>query len=215
MLIYKGKVLTKFKDKKGGKNQSKMDGFYRDTEGQEFFIKKPKDPKELFTELLAGLLLQEFMRRGLIDPIYQSSLICAELILFEDGSYGLIQPKVSFKELYKIIGTGYRDGSDRDPLVEMFCGPEFYLLLTQLKQYYGLAIALMFSLLLGDNSVHSGNVVCLDVVSTIEMTFIQLARLDWGAAVRYFGHKKIMKIFCLLLSIKDGLILKDIPKVIF
>lgn len=190
MLTYKGKILTKFKNKKGGKNQGEVDGFYRDTDGLEFFVKKPKDPKELFTELFAGLLLQEFMRRGLIDPIYHASLICAELIQFEDGSYGLIQPKVSFKELYKIIGTGYRDGSDRDPLWEMFCGPQFYLLLTQLRQYYGLAIALMFSLLLGDNSVHSGNVVCLDVVSAVEMIFIQFARIDWGAAFRYFGHKK-------------------------
>ncbi|MCL9683878.1 LepB GTPase-activating domain-containing protein [Legionella maioricensis] len=190
MLTYKGKELTKVEDKKGGKNQGKVDGFYRDPDGLEFFVKKPKDLKELFTELFAGLLLQEFMRRKLIDPIYHASLICAELIQFDDGSYGLIQPKVSFNELYKIIGTGYRDGSDRDPLWEMFCGPQFYLSLTQLRQYYGLAIALMFSLLLGDNSVHSGNVVCLDVVSAVEMLFIQFARIDWGAAFRYFGHKK-------------------------
>jgi effector protein B len=187
MLIYKKKVLTQFKSKQGGKN---LGGFYRDSDGAAFFVKNPNDPKELFTELFAGLLLQEFMRRGLIDKIYHASLICADYIQFEDGSYGLIQPMISFKELYKIIGTGYRDGSDRDPLVEMFRGPQFYLLLTQLKQYYGLATALMFSLLLGDNSVHSGNVVCLDVISSTEMTFIQFARIDWGAAFRYFGHKK-------------------------
>ncbi|KTD60293.1 putative effector protein B [Legionella santicrucis] len=190
MFTYKGKILTKFKNKKGGKNHNKADGFYRDSDGVEYFVKKPKDPRELFTELFAGLLLQEFKHRGLIDKIYHSSLICAQLIQFEDGSYGLIQPKVEFKELYKIIGTGYRDGSDRDPLVEMFYGPQSYLLLTQLKQYYGLAVALMFSLLLGDHSVHSGNVVCLDVMSSVEMTFIQFARIDWGAAFRYYGHKK-------------------------
>ncbi|KTD08933.1 putative effector protein B [Legionella gratiana] len=190
MFTYKGKILTKFKNKKGGKNQNKVDGFYRDSDGMEYFVKKPKDSRELFTELFAGLLLQEFKRRELIDKIYHASLICAQLIQFEDGSYGLIQPKVEFKELYKIIGTGYRDGSDRDPLVEMFYGPQSYLLLTQLKQYYGLAVALMFSLLLGDHSVHSGNVVCLDVMSSVEMTFIQFARIDWGAAFRYYGHKK-------------------------
>ncbi len=190
MLIYKGKVLTKFKDKKGGKNQSDVDGFYQDVNGVEFFIKKPKDPKELFTELFAGLLLQEFKQRRLIDKIYHDCLICADLIQFEDGSYGLIQPKILFKELYKIIGTAYRDGSDRDPLFEMFCGPQYYILLTQLKQYFGLAIALLMSLLLGDNSVHSGNVVCLDVISASEMVFIQFARIDWGAAFRYFGHQK-------------------------
>ncbi|WP_237759384.1 LepB GTPase-activating domain-containing protein [Legionella parisiensis] len=190
MLIYKGKVLTKFKNKKSGKNQGEVDGFYRDSDGVEYFIKKPNDPKELFTELFAGLLLQEFIRRQLIDKIYHASFITAQLIQFEDGSYGLIQPKIEFKELYKIIGTGYRDGSDRDPLVEMFYGPQSYLLLTQLKSYFGLAIALMFSLLFGDNSVHSGNVVCLDVLSSVEMMFIQFARIDWGAAFRYYGHKK-------------------------
>ncbi|QLZ69736.1 hypothetical protein FOLKNPGA_02534 [Legionella sp. PC1000] len=190
MLIYKGKVLTKFKNKNSGKNQGEVDGFYRDSDGMEYFIKKPKDSRELFTELFAGLLLQECIRRELIDKIYHASFICAQLIQFEDGSYGLIQPKIDFQELYKIIGTGYRDGSDRDPLVEMFYGPQSYLLLTQLKSYFGLAIVLMFSLLLGDHSVHSGNVVCLDVLSAVEMMFIQFARIDWGAAFRYYGHKK-------------------------
>ncbi|STY29859.1 substrate of the Dot/Icm secretion system, LepB-like [Legionella wadsworthii] len=190
MIIYKGKVLTKFKNKKGGKNQSEVDGFYRNPEGLEYFIKKPKDQKELFTELFAGLLLQEFIHRGFIERIYHASFVYAELIQFEDGSYGLIQPKIEFKELFKIIGTGYRDGSDRDPLVEMFYGPQSYLILTQLKSYFGLAIALMYSLLFGDHSVHSGNVVCLDVLSSVEMMFIQFARIDWGAAFRFLAHSK-------------------------
>ncbi|MDR3500951.1 MAG: hypothetical protein P4L79_00015 [Legionella sp.] len=190
MLIYQGKELTKFKSKEGGKNRNDVDGFYSDNNGIEYFVKKPQDDRELFTELFAGLLLQEFKSRGFIEKIYHASLICAQLIQFEDGSYGLIQPKVEFQELYKVIGTGYHDDSDRDPLREMFYGPHSYLLLTQLKQYYGLAIALMFSLLLGDHSVHSGNVVCLDILSSMEEPFIQFARIDWGAAFRYYGHKK-------------------------
>lgn len=189
-IYYNDKLLTKFKNKKGGKNHVEVDGFYRDPDGNEFFIKKPKDRKELFTELFAGLLLKEFIRRELIDEIYRDSFICADFIKFEDGSYGLIQPKVVFKELFKIIGTGYRDGSDRDPLWEMFCGPQYYILLTQLRQHFGLAVILMFSLLLGDNSVHSGNVVCLEVIAALAIDFIQFARIDWGAAFRYFGHKK-------------------------
>ncbi|CAM2903529.1 substrate of the Dot/Icm secretion system, LepB-like [Legionella steigerwaltii] len=190
MIIYNGKLLIKFKNKNGGKNQSEVDGFYRDPDGVEYFIKKPKDPKELFTELFAGLLLQEFIRRQLIDKIYHASFICAQLIQFEDGSYGLIQPMTLFTELYKIIGTGYSDGSDRDPLTEIIHGPESYVVLTQLKHYFGLAIVLMYSLLFGDHSVHSGNVVCLDVATALGMLFIQFARIDWGAAFRYFGYKK-------------------------
>lgn len=190
MPIYDGKQLTKFKDKNGGKNHSDVDGFYRDTDGAQFFIKKPVDHKELFTELFAGLLLQEFKERGLIDQIYHPSLICADWIRLDDGSYGLIQPMVAFTELYKIIGTGYRDGSDRNPFTEMLAGPSYYPMLTQKGQYFGLSIALMFSLLLGDYSSHSGNVVCLekDSKSELKQIITQFARIDWGAAFRYFAY---------------------------
>lgn len=189
MPTYNDKKLTKFKGKNGGKNQSKVDGFYRNSDGFEFFIKKPTDIKELFTELFAGLLIQEFKQRGLIPKHYHPSLICADIIQFEDGSYGLIQPKVSFTELYKLIGTGYRNGSDRDPLTEMFFGPSYYQLITQETHYLGLSIALMFSLLLGDYSVHSGNVVCLNIDSSKGRKITQFARIDWGAAFRHFAHK--------------------------
>ncbi|CDZ77577.1 hypothetical protein BN59_01861 [Legionella massiliensis] len=188
MLTYRGKELTKTKAKTAGKNQSDVDGFYKNSDGEEFFIKKPANLKELFAELFAGLILEEFKTRGLIDKIYHDSLICADLIQFEDGSYGLIQPKVSFTELYKIIGTGYRNGSDRDPITEMLLGPRYYILLTQTGQYFGLASALMFSLLLGDYSVHSGNMVCLHALAGAEKKVTQFARIDWGAAFRYFGH---------------------------
>ncbi|STX50422.1 LepB protein [Legionella busanensis] len=200
MLFYKEHELIKIDNKKGGKNKSDVDGFYKDSQGREFFIKKPKDQKELFTELFAGLLLKEFMSRGLIDETYFSSLICADLIKFADGSYGLIQPKIAFTELYKIIGTGDRKGSDRDPLTEMLAGPSYYPALTQQGQYFGLSISLMFSLLLGDYSVHSGNVVILKPPSRQngnesldkeekDIPFVkQFGRIDWGAAFRYFAH---------------------------
>ncbi|WP_419420161.1 LepB GTPase-activating domain-containing protein [Legionella sp. D16C41] len=193
MIFYKGKELIKIDAKKGGKNKSEVDGFYKDTDGREFFIKKPSDERELFTELFAGLLLKEFMSRGLIDKIYFDSLICADLIKFDDGSYGLIQPKVSFTELYKIIGTGNNNSSDRDPLIEMIAGPNFYPTLTQQGKYFGLSISLMFSLLLGDYSVHSGNVVLRDALLNTfqqELPVKQFARIDWGAAFRNYAHKE-------------------------
>lgn len=191
MVNYKGKKLIKTAGKSGGKNQSQTDGFYKDesgteTQGQEYFIKKPGDKKELFTELFAGLLLNEF--KSLIDPRYSASLICADLIKFDDDSYGLIQPKVAFTELYKVIGTGNKNGSDRDPLFEMRVGPSQYMTLTQQGEYFGLSMALMFSLLLGDHSVHSGNVVVLIPASTTDPK--QFGRIDWGAAFRDFAHDK-------------------------
>ncbi|OCH97054.1 hypothetical protein A8135_05325 [Legionella jamestowniensis] len=189
MLIYLGQQLTKFKDKIGGKNQHEIDGFYRDEEGHEFFIKKPADINELFTELFAGLLIDEFKRRDLIPKHYHDSFICATYIRLEDGSYALIQPKVSFKELYKIIGTGNKEGSDRHVLMEILFGPDYYVSLTEIKNQFGLSFILMLSLLIGDYSVHSGNVVCLDS-DTSDTNVMQFARIDLGAAFRNFGCKE-------------------------
>ena len=186
MPVYKSKTLILTAPKTGGKNKSPVDGFYTDSDGAEYFIKKPADQKELFTELFAGLLLQEFMSRNLINKHYHPSLICADVIQFEDGSYGLIQPKVAFTELYKKIDTAFRDGSDRAPWWEMIAGPNYYPTLTKQGNYFGLSTAIMFSLLLGDYSVHSGNVVCLAIVDSAT----QFARIDWGAAFRYYAHKE-------------------------
>ncbi|KTD16801.1 hypothetical protein [Legionella jordanis] len=186
MPSYKGKELTKYKEKTGGKNRNAVDGFYNTSDGEEFFIKKPDDLRELFAELFAGQLLEEFKSRGLIPQIYQQSFICTDFIQFEDGSYGLIQPKVLFTELHKIIGTSRYDASDRSPLWEMILGPNYYLLLTNLEHYFGLSMVLMFSLLIADYSVHSGNVICLELKNHL----IQFGRIDFGAAFRNFGYQK-------------------------
>lgn len=186
MLIHKGKELTRIKAKTAGKNQSEVDGFYEDPDGCQFFIKKPADKKELFTELLAGLVLKQFMQYGLVDTIYHASLICADVIDFGDGEYGLIQDVAAFDELFKVINTGYADNSDRSPLTEMLSGPAKYPLLTQKGEYFGLSTALMFSLLLGANSVHSGNIVVLHPQKKSTIKSKQLARLDWGDAFRHF-----------------------------
>lgn len=144
MLIYQGKEIVRFKEKTGGKNKSDVDGFYKDNDGGKFFIKKPGDPRELFTELFAGLLLKEFMKRGLIDESYFPSLICADVIQFEDKSYGLIQPLVSFDELHKVIGTSSGDGKDRNTLKETLFGPGYYAGITKQNKYFGLSMALCF-----------------------------------------------------------------------
>ena len=187
VVMYQGKELIKYKNKGAGKNRGEMDGFYVDEDGTRHFIKKPSDKNELFTELFAGLLLKEFMRQGLIDEKYHPSLICADVLDFGDHSYGLIQPVISFTELFKIIDTGNRQNSDRDPFIEMLSGPSYYPALTKGGNYFGLSSSLMFSLLLGAQSVHSGNMVVLDDTKS-EILSRQFARLDWGDAFRYFGH---------------------------
>ncbi|MBL7481329.1 LepB GTPase-activating domain-containing protein [Legionella bononiensis] len=186
--FYQGKELTRYKEKSGGKNKSEVDGFYENSDHERFFIKKPADKSELFTELFAGLLLNEFKNRKLISEVYFPSLICADVIQFDDGSYGLIQPLVAFDELHKIIGTSYTDGSDRDPLKEALAGPNYYTSVTKLGESFGLSIALMFSLLLGAHSVHSGNIVALK--GDEKSTSLQFGRIDWGDAFRNFAHKE-------------------------
>ncbi|MCE3045293.1 LepB GTPase-activating domain-containing protein [Legionella sp. 16cNR16C] len=188
MLHFNQLNLEKTGDKTGGKN--KVGGFYRNTEtGEEYFIKQPDDKAELLTELLAGLILQEFVKRGLVDKLHASSLICADVVQMPDGSYALIQPKVDFELLYKIINTGYRDGSDRDPRIEATNGPAYYMSLLNTSNTFGLSTTLMLSMLLGDYSVHSGNMVRMTKNIDGQVCY-QYGKIDWGAAFRNYGKKE-------------------------
>lgn len=186
-ILYKGQQLTMEAGKSSGKNVNPVNGFYKNKKtGEQFFIKQPNDQGELFTELLAGLILREFIKRGLVEPHYHGSLICADVIKLENGTYGLIQPKISLKELHLIIGTTDYSGKDRSAAFETIQGPRYYRELLKLEKYFGLSVALMFSLLLGAQSVHSGNIVVLsDVKGALSNQF---ARIDWGDAFRYFGN---------------------------
>ncbi|MGL6029311.1 MAG: LepB GTPase-activating domain-containing protein [Legionella sp.] len=188
MVTYKGKRLERFKEKTAGKNKSSVDGFYHnvDDHSEEFFIKKPEDKLELFTELFAGLLIQEFIDRQLVESKYHTSLIKADLICFVDGSYGLIQPCVQFDELFHLIGTANAAKTDRSAGYEAVYGPSQYAQIINYNQQFGLSIALMYSLLFGAHSVHSANIVVIDHGSKGK----QFARIDWGDAFRNYGHPK-------------------------
>lgn len=195
MPIYNGKILTKVKAKTSGKNKKEVNGFYIDTDGNEFFIKQPNDTekKELFTELFAGLFLTELKKREVFDPRYNDSLICADIIQLDDGSYALIQPKISaFKELCDVIGTKKKNGDGRDVFYEMVFASSCYPLLTQLGHYFGLSFSVMCSLWLSANSVHSDNIIVRDTDLQVEgqpdKKLVQFARLDWGDAFRDFAH---------------------------
>nr|HAT8714525.1 hypothetical protein [Legionella jordanis] len=192
-IVYKGTELTKIRAKTAGKNQSSVDGFYRDSDSNEYFIKKPKDKNELFTELFAGLvlnrfkvLIQELIKEGKLPPGSADSLVTADWIKFEDGSYGLIQPKVDFTPLYKIIGTGNSSGSDRDALYEILNGPASYMRLKSVGDYFGLSISLLFSLVIGAYSVHSSNMIVKEG-DPLGYRPKQFGRIDWGDGWRHYG----------------------------
>lgn len=189
--VYNGQTLIKFKDKTAGKNKSPVDGFYEteDEPKKKYFIKKPADQRELFIEGLIGRLFTKLKERGLIEKEYHRSFICADFIQCEDGQYALIQPCENFDELFKLIGTGYKDGSDRDPIYEMFYGTGLYPGLTKLGAYFGLSSVLMLAILVGNYSVHSGNIVVLkDDYETEKGKVKQFAGIDNGAANRDFAH---------------------------
>ncbi|MFV0821778.1 LepB GTPase-activating domain-containing protein [Legionella micdadei] len=192
MFEYEKQKLIKFKDKTAGKNRNPLDGFY-ETEGEpkkKYFIKKPADQRELFIEGLIGRLYKGLKDRNLIDERYHRSLICADFIQCEDGSYALIQPCEEFDELFKLIGTGYKDGSDRDPLYEMIYGPSLYPNLTKQKLYFGLSVVLMLAILVGNFSVHSGNIVVFKNSRQSEDApeIKQFGGIDNGAANRDFAR---------------------------
>jgi len=208
VLHYQGKNLTLKSPKLGGKNQSGFDGFYVCEEtGEEFFIKVPGDKKELFTELLAGKIITAMIENGLIDPKYRDLLICADAIQLPDGRYGLIQPAKKFTEiwkyfktrtdeksgsvltsLWKLFTTAISGTGDRDVLDEMLYGQtHYYPLLEDLKATDSLAACLLYSLIVGDYSVHSANVVCFGLENGNNGAK-SFGRIDWGAAFRNFGR---------------------------
>lgn len=184
MPIYKEQDLTKNAPKVGGKNGNDEDGFYHNEALEEFFIKIPSE-EELFTEFLAGLILDELKCHGLIDEAFFPCLMYADIIKLDSGRYGLIQPRHDFTEVYKIIGTGYSDNSDRNPFLEIIAGPHFYSQLAE-KKYIGLPLILMLAVLLGNYSVHSANTVVLNKIDTEGFQYI--AELDWGATFRNYNH---------------------------
>ena len=195
MFTYENQELVQVRKKTAGKNRDSIDGFY-ETNGQpkkKYFIKKPADQRELFIEGLIGRFYKELKERGLIEEKYHRSLICADFIQCEDGSYALIQPCEEFDELFKRIGSGYPDGSDRDPLYEMLCGPRIYQNITQQGQCFGLSVVLMLAILVGNYSVHSGNIVVFKnsgYRSEDGSPITQFGGIDNGAANRYFAHEE-------------------------
>lgn len=179
----------------GGKNQSRYKGRYRVVESdKEFFVKKPRDIKEFFAELFAGLIIEEMKQQhGLLPEPMHELLVCCGYGTIEGGPDNgkpvLVQPYKGYTEFYKIMDSARSDGHDRSALYEIFHGNQVYSDYIQQVTSSGLPTLLLISLLIGDHSVHSGNVVCDDKVDglgrVVSRTF---GRYDFGAAFRHFNH---------------------------
>lgn len=197
IITYQNKKFALFKEKSGGKNKSAVDGFYREVEekenglfkfvenGEECFLKQPKDFIELFTEGFTGRVLKKMIAEGFISSEEGKGLICADYIKLPNGTYALIQPCLkNFTELFKKIGTGDKNNKDRDPVEEVRHGREKYKKIMEIDNWLeGFSNVLGPSLYFCNYSFHSGNIL---VVEEGEETLI--AEIDWGAALRDVGN---------------------------
>lgn len=189
------KDLTRKAKKEGGKNNSAVDGFWEDDKGKRYFIKAPSDQREFFTELFAGLVLKQLLSYAAFEDKASlsdfGSIITAGYATTPTGQLVLIQDCVDgFVALYTTIGTGNRSGKDRNPISEiLFQGKQYTQLMDKSGSYEGLTAALMYSILLGDYSVHSGNIFSIDVRSANGALHKKYGRIDFGAAFRYFFDK--------------------------
>jgi len=179
-IIFNGQALKREESKQGGKNTDPVNGFYRHPDGRLFFVKRPSDPVELVTEYLAGQLLQAFIQAGIISPDEAPSFVCADIFSTAQGPV-LIQPCITFTPLCMVIGSHVTAQRYRSVWSETCYGPYYYEK-TPESMVPSLAITLFFSLLIGDKSVHSDNVVCLKDG--------RAARLDFGAAFRDIGQNE-------------------------
>lgn len=170
------------KEKKaGGKNNGPFDGTYLGSDKILYFVKQPGDKIELFTELFAGLFIEECKKEGYIEKSEHDSLICANFVKLPNKNYALIQPLSPGEMLYRKIGTGNAANTDRSAWYEARWGTTQYKKI-QTFSHQGLSTSLLWSLVIGDYSVHSGNYIAVK-----NGKVYKLRRIDLGAALRAIG----------------------------
>jgi len=205
---YQETQLIRYQEKQAGKNKGPFDGFYKpqgenkDEEKSDHYVIKAPSSAELFTERYSNEILSGFKK--FISPEYTDSLICSSnVILLPDGTYGLIQPKKEgikptweyFKEQAQKQDQGYAEYSwdkftslvsnknDRNGLYEMLYGQtQYYPLLANFGDINSLAVCLLYSLIIGDFSVHSDNIVYFEKDGKIVF-----GKIDGGAGLRHIG----------------------------
>lgn len=185
--------LTKTKDVSAGKNSrgagsQTCSGFYVDSENRGYFIKQPLDLVEAFTEGLAGEILNCLKDILEVPSIYRNCLTTAEITtvkIQEERVPILIQPKMSFAELHTKLHTSKsseeKERSNWKEMTSRKKTPYGYYFLDG-KPKYGTTHALLFSLLVGDYSVHSSNVAVIKFGGDMDL----ITKIDFGAAFRKY-----------------------------
>ncbi len=166
------------------RNAKNLNAFLNSDKGksykdQVFFVKTPKDPVELFTEVVSGQVISQLMQHTKAD---QQTVITADLVTIKKGLQGVIQSYDSVsQDLHKYLGTSKNE--ERYIPYELW-DPKVYetFILEKSKEgYHGLSEALFYPQLVYNYSNHSGNVS----VNTDTKKFISR---DQGAGLRDFGY---------------------------
>ncbi|MDR3492124.1 MAG: hypothetical protein P4M12_08810 [Gammaproteobacteria bacterium] len=183
--------LKKLSNKTDGKNVDPINGSYESLlDGNKYFIKKPDDPREFFTELFAGLVITGLTEKNFIPKHYQDTLIPAKEILLEDKTFGLIQPYLEFTPLHHLLGNNRGDKKFvlGEVIKKGLKGQGYEDIVQENTELHGLSFALMMKLFLADYSIHDGNIGVKESVleenADAKKKLYSFIGFDFGAALR-------------------------------
>ncbi|API87655.1 hypothetical protein [Francisella uliginis] len=188
----------------GGKNNRGnvgiLPGLYNDSKKNRYYIKIPKDPKEMFCEMFHGALVNQLKLGGYLN-IEEPYISGAEGIVVEvEGSKKLalsVSILPDFNELFGYLGTAKSSGKERDNVKEITNrGIYSKFVEGKLKEIpndkevmkRSLALCILQSVaFFGDYSFHSSNVALYDKDKKV-------AKIDGGAAFRSFAKNSPVNI---------------------
>ncbi|WP_119328470.1 hypothetical protein [Cysteiniphilum halobium] len=183
-------------DGKNARDGNPYNGFYRLSKkdqslehSDEYFIKVPKKTTEFFFEALAARVIAKLKEKNVIPLEYQHLFVTAEPVTIYDGdkeTKALASKKAKVTELFKLFFP-WEESKLRNNKLEKFDNKYLYQLITSFKSANsGLSMVIFMSLLLGDYSVHSGNVFGISG----DDGKLSFGKLDFGAAFRDFTKNK-------------------------
>ncbi|KZN53088.1 hypothetical protein N474_22085 [Pseudoalteromonas luteoviolacea CPMOR-2] len=133
---------------------------------------------------MAGEIIEVF-KKQLIRDNYKKCLATASIDCEkETNTTVLIQKFLKLTELHKILETSNDKGRERSNWTEMSSGKKKYDDFLLDGELNGMTHAVLYSLLVGDYSLHSSNVALLD--SSLYNGERWVTKIDFGAAFRFY-----------------------------
>lgn len=178
-------VLREIYDAQEEENKNKLNAYQKE---QVFFLKMFPSGKKVvegFAEAFVGSLIQKLFEGGFIELSYRDCFAPARIVdLPDNAGPALMQPFVLGSQL--LYQCGNADLEAKPFLSELGgmlsgSGYERYLESLSHQKHAGLSFILMLMILVGNYSVHSGNILVTPGAQVNQYTAI-----DYGAALRNF-----------------------------